>query len=311
MAIKFWKQLFRIKERDMLRLYTDIYNKNIDELTRWDINMFKWEGLPCPQATAEIYLLQDGYFGNVIDAKQGNIITKGGMSGVTNYANVFTQFTYATPLTSGMFTIDGNGVICKANSLATPDLDCVDLYAHLLTHVDLSIQATLINMRANNAFTAENESQKQTITTWLRDLRKGKPNVIVNKNVLNTVLDGTGISTLPTYQYGRNELPELYMLRQNLLRDYFNERGFVSDKAKEERLVTAELSINIYRTIFSISDMLEEREEFCDRARKVLGLKYSVEYNKNIKDQIDAMLKGGMGNAETQDTGGTPAIDSE
>lgn len=292
MGIKSWRLLYLFKNRDMVRLYNDVYAKWYDELMRFEVNLFTWGGLPCPQDVIELYLIRDGVCGNLIDTTQGNIIVSGGMTGVTNYPNVFTDFVFATPLTSGMFNIDNNGVICKANHLMLPDNDCIDLYAHLLTHVDLSIQATLINMRANNAFAASNESQRDTILEWFRALRKGKPNVILNKSKLSDIIGDNGIITLPTYQYGRNELPELYSLRQNLLRDYFSERGFVSDKAKTERLVTAELSINVYRTIFSISDMLEERQKFCERARKVLGVNYSVKYNENIQKQIDDMLGG-------------------
>lgn len=311
MGILYWWKSFLFKDRDMLRLYNDLYGKWRNELTRWCTNMFTWEGLPCPQETMELYLLRDGVDGNLNDKQQGNIIVAGGLNGVTNYPNVFTNFVFATPLTSGMFSIDGNGVICKANRLMQPDFDCIDWYAHILAHVDLTIQTTLINMRANNAFSAENEGQKETILAWLRALRKGKPNVIVNKNSLESILGERGIITLPTYQYGRNELVDLYGMRQNFLRDFFNERGFVSDKSKSERLVTAELSINIYRTIFSISDMLEERQAFCDRAKKVLGFKYSVEYNENIQKQINAMLEGGGFYEGESESAGSRRSDSD
>lgn len=308
MGLKLWRHLYKFKDRDMLRLYNDIYYKWLDELVRFEVNMFTWNGLPCPQDVIELYLLRDGVCGNTIDKKEGNIIVSGGQTGVTNYPNVFTQFVYATPLTSGMFTINKTGVICKANRLSLPDNDCMDLYAHLLAHVDLSIQAVLINMRATNAFAAANESQKDTILLWLRELRKGKPNVIVDKQKLSDVIGDNGVKTLPTYEHYKGELLELYSMRQNLLRDYFNERGFVSDKAKTERLVTAELSINIFRTIYSISDMLEERQKFCERAATVLKVNYSVDYNEQIQEQIDALLNGGgmyaeMPNSENSTNG--------
>lgn len=311
MALKLWRDLFHFQNKDMLRLYNDIYFKWLDELTRFETNMFTWGGLPCPQDVIELYLIRDGVCGNTIDKKEGNIIVSGGLTGVTNYPNVFTQFVYATPLTSGMFNIDKTGVICKANRLSLPDNDCIDLYAHLLTHIDLSIQAVLINMRATNAFAAANESQKDTILSWLRNLRKGKPNVILDKQKLSDVLGDNGIKTLPTYDHYKGELLELYSMRQNLLRDYFNERGFVSDKAKTERLVTAELSINIFRTIYSISDMLEERQKFCERAKSVLGLKYNVDYNEQIQKQIDVLLNGGGMYAEMPDNTGNTTSNTE
>lgn len=277
---------FKFPNKDALRLYNDIYDKWIGELVRYDINMFTWEGLPCEQSTHELMLLK-GYDGAVIDSKQGFIIVKGGLSGVTNYTTEFSEFVYATPLTSGSFKINKNGTVCRANPIYDDAFDCIDNYANLLTHIDLTIQTVLINMRATNAFSAKNEAQKDTVLSWLRSMRRGKTEVIVDKENLASIYGENGIITLPTYNVSHNTLSELYSLRQNILRDYFTERGFIADKGKSERLVSDELSINIYRTMYGISDMYRERKEFCERTKNVLGKELHVNYNEYILREIE------------------------
>lgn len=277
----------KLPERDTVRYYAPIYDKWIAELLRYDINMFKWEGLPCKQSTMELMLISNGYVGAVNDKKEGFIIATGGLTGVTNYLTEFSSFVYTTPLTKGTFRINENGTICRANPLYDSTFDCIDSYANLLTHIDLTIQSVLINMRATNAFSSANEAQSDTIRTWLRAIRKGKIDVIMDKRSLATIYGDNGIITLPTYNVTHNTLSELYSLRQNILRDYFTERGFIADKGKSERLVSDELSINIYRTIYGISDMYLERKEFCERTKEVLGHNISVEYNEYIIKEIE------------------------
>lgn len=281
------------RERDVVRLYNDIYWKWFNELLRYNLNLFTWKNIPCPQDVIETYLTFNGVCGLVNDAKEGKIIVKGSMTGVTNYESVFTTFVYVTPLTSGMFKIGKTGVICKANNLCAPDYDCIDNYANLLTHTDLTIQATLINMRATNAFASKNQAQADTIREWIRSIRKGKINVIMDKKNYESIVGDNGITTLPTYNQTHNTLSELYATRQNILRDYFTERGFVADKGKTERLVTDELTINGYRTIFGISDMYKERKEFCERANNLYKTDYQVDYNEYILKEIDDIMNGG------------------
>lgn len=285
-----WKQF---KNSGTIRMYNHYYDKWYKELLRLTVNIFVWEGLPCPPAVMEEYLIYRGFAGLVRDKKEGLIVVTGGMDGVTNYYPVFTHMTYATPLTSGRFEIGVNGVICKANPLYETDTDCLDIYANLLAHADLTLQSVLVALRANTAFSASNQGQADTVRTWLKGIRNGKTDVIIDAKDFESIKGVDGVKTLPVYSNTNNTLSELYGVRQNLLRDFFTERGFLADKTKAERLVTDELSVNIYRTIYSIEDMIQERVEFCERANKMFGTNISVSLNPLIMSEINNIIGGG------------------
>lgn len=271
---------------ETLRTYKQTYRKWYDELLRYSVNLFDWNGLPCTKQVHESYLIYKGFDGATeIDGEL--VIVQGGMSGVTNYPTIFTQFTYSTPINAGIaLEIGKDIIICANNCMWSSDSDCIDSYAHLLSHVDLSIQCALINERANLSLTAPSQAVADTLNTWLNGVRNGKTSAIIDRNSLDTLLTDNGIKTLDTKPYAHGKLQELYNLRTDLLRDFFSERGFLSDKAKAERLVSAEIDVNLYRSVFSVSDMLGEREDFCTRVNQRYGVKWSVTYNEWILKQI-------------------------
>lgn len=301
-ALAHFLKLSRMRDKT-LRSYRDLYTKWYDELLRYSVNLFTWNGLPCTKMTHEAYLLFNGYDG-VTEIDGELVIVQGGMSGVTNYPTMFTQFTYSTPLSVGTLNIDKDIIVCANNCMWSPDNDCIDSYAHMLTHVDLSIQAALVNERANFSPVAPNQAVADTLNEWLKGVRNGKTNAIVDKNTLDSIIGDNGIKILDTKPSVQGKLQELYNLRTDLLRDFFSERGFLSDKAKAERLVSAEINVNLYRTVFSVSDMLGERQDFCERVNQHYGVKWSVEYNEWITEQI----KEGNENDNTDGQGSTGVL---
>lgn len=287
--------------RKKVKKYNDMFERWYNELMRYAINLFTWEGIPCSKNMLETYYITNGVVGALNHKEYGNMIVTGGLTGVTNYPLEFTKMVYATPLTSGIIRIGKNGVVGFANSNRTGDMDCIESYAHILTHIDLSIQAVLINMRATNAFLTSNQAQRETVKKWLEDITDGVINFVGDEINLKSMMNEDSITTLPTFQPTTTILSELYNLKQNTLRDFFAERGFVTDKAKAERLVTAEVSVNAYRVMFSVSDMLEQREDFCERANALLKTKYSVQYNTWIQRQIEDFINGGGNIADSRE----------
>lgn len=293
-----------------LKKYKDLYDRWYNELMRYDINLFAWRGIPCTQNTIETYYIRKGVVGSTNHVKYGNIIVTGGLTGVTNYPLEFSKMVYATPLTDGIIRINKTGVIGYANSNRTPDTDCIESYAHILTHIDLSIQAVLINMRATNAFLTSNQAQRETVKKWLEDITDGVINFVGDSINLKSLQEENNITTLPTFTPTSTILSELYNLKQNTLRDFFAERGFVTDKAKAERLVSAEVSVNSFRVMFSVSDMLEQRQDFCERANALLKVKYSVQYNEWIKRQVEEFINNG-GELNDNSRGDATAFDTK
>lgn len=289
------------------RTYTDYYNFWFDTLQRYVCNMFIWTGLPCSNMTMELYLLWCGVCG-AVNKDDERLIVNGNLYGVTNYPTEFTTFIYATPKLSGSFGIDTSGTICNANRTRQSLVPLIDIYANQLAHADLSIQAALINQRANKITSATNQATADTVNTWYKKLAAGLTHVVIDKKDLTSFAGEEVLKTVDAYQYTSNLLTELYGIKQNLLRDFFTNIGFVSDKSKQERLVTAELSINSYRVLYGVSDMEKERKDFCERTNSLLGWDLSVKFNEFITDEINDLvdlqnsqnpfntLKGGFAN---------------
>ena len=94
--------LSKKKETEILK--TDkSYQYWIDTLFEKCVKMFKWEGLPLsiPQKEIETRLILQGYCGFLKDSKVGLMVASGSMSGVTQYYDEFTTFTYAVPTAMG------------------------------------------------------------------------------------------------------------------------------------------------------------------------------------------------------------------
>ena len=65
------------------------------------VRVFEWEGLPFPQREIEMRLIMEGFCGVVKDGKKGIMCASGGMSGPTEYFDVYKYFTYARPTAEG------------------------------------------------------------------------------------------------------------------------------------------------------------------------------------------------------------------
>lgn len=176
------------------RLYWEYYIKNREQLYRYCINLFRWnDALPCEQATHESYLTVSGFDGIVVDKKEGLLIVNGGLNGVTNYPNEFTQIVYATPKTSGTLKFGKNGELCKANRSYMSLWRLIDLYANVLAHIELSIQAASINLRSNMLLAATNQAGADSINAWYTKLEVGEIMAIIDKQDLMSKLDVNSI----------------------------------------------------------------------------------------------------------------------
>lgn len=290
------KYLKRADKLETRRLWWDYYNKWQQQFFRYCTNLFIWENLPCTDLTMESYLISKGFAGLADDKKEGAIIVVGGLNGVTNYPLEFKQLIYATPLTSGTITFGENGELCNNNRTRMSLMPLIDIYANTMAHIEISIEAATINRRTNMLFTADNQATADTINTWYKNLQNGELMAVIDKNNLNAIAESKSINTYTTNAPISNELTELYGIKQNTIRDFFTEIGFVSDKSKQERLVTAELSVNSYRVLYGVSDMEQERKDFCERVNdnKVVRAKLkgdlSVKFNPYIVDEINDLV---------------------
>ena len=254
-------------------------------LTERVVNIFEWKGLPFPQKEIEILLTFVGFCGITKSKKSELMAVYGSMSGVTNYPDQFTTFTYATPLESGMRTIDKDIVVIDNNQIRLPLIDVINSYATLLAHTDLSLQAILINSRATGLITAKTQAQVDSIASWYSSLENGKTLAVLDGKSFESLMDDEGIKVVPMNYPSAMTIDSYYQIRENLLKSFYSEIGVNSMRDKRERVVEAELDTNLNRILFNIDDMLKSRKEACEKINSIFGTNISVDYNEEIINQ--------------------------
>lgn len=257
-------------------------------LTERVINIFEWKDLPMPQKEIEILLHYVGFCGFLRFKKSRELgVVYGSMSGVTNYPDMFTKYTYATPLESGIRKIDTDIVVIDNNQLRMPLDSMVQTYATLLAHADLSLQAILINSRATGLVKARSQQQVDDIANWYNSLANGKTLAILDNDDLNALMNDEGIKVFSMSYPSSMTIDSYYQIRENLLKSFYSEIGINSNRDKRERVVQAELDTNLNRILFNIDDMLKCREDACDKINKMFGTNISVKLNREIIEQVE------------------------
>ena len=249
------------------------------------INIFEWKNLPFKQKEIEILLTFVGFCGITKSKKSELMAVYGSMSGVTNYPDQFTTFTYATPLESGIKQIDKDIVVIDNNQIRLPLIDIINSYATLLAHTDLSLQAILINSRATGLVTAKTQAQVDSIASWYSSLENGKTLAVRDGKRFESLMDDEGIKVVPMNYPSAMTIDSYYQIRENLLKSFYSEIGINSMRDKRERVVEAELDTNLNRILFNIDDMLKSRKDACTKINSIFGTNISVEYNEEIVKQ--------------------------
>lgn len=259
-------------------------------LTERVINMFRWSGLPFPEREIEIILIMVGFCGVTRFTKSGTLgSVYGSMSGVTNYLDIFTTFTYATPLESGMRKIDKDLVVVNNNAIRLPSIFVINNYAHLLAHADLSLQALLINCRSGGIIKASSQKQVDAVNSWYNSLYNGKSVSVLDDDSLESFIDTKNMDFLQTTTNQRININDYYIIRENLLKSFYSDIGISGTTEKRANLLQDEIYTNVNRVIFNTNDMLREREVACEKINQILNANVSVEFNYEIVQQMEAM----------------------
>lgn len=259
-------------------------------LTERVINVFRWNNLNFPQREIEILLILVGFCGFTKFKKSEDLgAVYGSMSGVTNYPDIFTTFTYATPLESGMKKIDSELVVINNNEIRMPSLVVINNYSHLLAHADLSLQALLINCRSGGIIKASTQKQVDSVNNWYNSLYNGKSVSVLDDSSLDSFIDTKSMDFLQTTTNSRVDINDYYLIRENLLKSFYSDMGIAGTREKKAHLLNDEIYTDINRVIFNVNDMLHERQQAVEKINEIFNTNISVEFNDEIQEQIDAM----------------------
>lgn len=160
----------RKKEKNVVSLRTS-YIRWYNLLYLKVLRMFEWKGLPFPQRELEKRLIDSGITAIVKDGKKGYMTAWGSVHGVTEYEDVFTKFTYASPTAEGgTKDIGKDAVVCYANSLAYPIVGVVEKYASMLSHADITLKCALVNLRHTDILSSSDSATREDIKLWYNEM---------------------------------------------------------------------------------------------------------------------------------------------
>lgn len=290
------KDLASAKKLTFKKSYNMWYNVLMERV----INIFKWNNLPFEQKEIEVLLALVGFCGVTQFKKVKELgAVYGSMSGVTNYPDEFINFLYSTPKESGLKKIGKNLVLVNNNQLRIPSVQVVQTYATLLAHVDLSLQAILINSRATGLIKATSQAQVESISAWYKGLLNGKTMAVMDSEDLENLMTDKGIEVFPMQYSSSFSIDAYYQIRENLLKSFYSEFGINSNREKRERIVEAELDTNLNRILFNVSDMLEQRQQSAKQISEIFDVEITVDLNPEILAQYEI-----KGKAQTEKNGG-------
>lgn len=240
------------------------------------VRIVEWNGLPFPQRELEIRTLIDGYCGFVDDKKIGLMVASGGMSGVTQYYDIFTKFTYSAPTAKGgTAQIGKDCVIIQNTELRNSIYPLVFRYACLLAHCDISLKMALVNLRMKNIIVSDDEGMADTFRAMYKKFYNGDTDALVDdgftdaKNIAPTMSGSLGVM-------------DCIDARNELLRMFYADIGVRFTKDKKERMIESEVSSDNQMLLFNISDMLHQREKASAEINKLFGLNTSVRLSKEF-----------------------------
>ena len=271
-------------------MLTSSYNYFSEMLFEKSCRLFKWSKLPnnIPQKEIETRLIYYGYCGLVNDKNKGMMIASGGMSGVTQYSDEFTQFTYAAPTArGGTLNIGKDCIIIDNTSLRNPLYPMISRYALLMAHAEVTLKCALVNMRNVHAFSSKDDKTVDNILAWEKKRYNGDIGVILDTTDTGLEMLGESASINNLLSAGKidgNYVKSIVEVRNEILRMFFSELGVNFSKEKRGNMTEDEINQNNNMLLLNVDDMLLRRQEACDRYNKLNRGNMSVEFSDELKN---------------------------
>ncbi|MBO7716290.1 MAG: hypothetical protein J6S85_26615 [Methanobrevibacter sp.] len=254
-----------------------------ETLLEYCCKLFTWQGLPetIPQHEIEMSLFLCGY-NTLVKLSNGTWISavESGLTGITDYYDIFTEVNFATPLHYGKREIGKNAVVIRNDTLMNGLLNKINRYAIMLAHAEISLVAELVNDRESELIEVFSDIHAEGAREYKRKLYNGQLDVYVNKGF-------SGAKVTPTAARSLGESSKAWETRNNILSAFFEEIGIKRNTNKKERMITDEVTSNNELLLLNLSDMLEARQKGADEFNKLTGFKVSVKCNVDYVKDVD------------------------
>lgn len=292
-ARELWNSSFVRKEEKSATTLVQLFEYWREMLINRIVRIFEWNGLPFEQHELELTVIMGGLgFVAHHNDKTGIIAGVGGsVYGVTRYPDVYAEVTYALPgengkSISGTRKLGKDAVMLRNTSLSMGMSNFIDRYASLLAHGDLSYKAALISGRLQDVLTAGDSSSVESIKQYYDGKYNGEPKAILDKTLME--IQG-GITNV-----GRgNSMPDYMNIldaQNEVLRAFYRDLGIRWTRQKRGNMTEDEVDSDGQMLLFNISDMLHQREKFCQEYNRIFAGradKISVKISSELENLVD------------------------
>jgi len=241
--------------------------------------LFVYKGLPetLPQKEIELPLYLKGYVG-ICDYKNELTAFNGTFNGVTKYIDEFTHFNCYCPIDTFTKKINDDIIVIDNTSLRNPILPLIHHYAVMLSHTDVTLVNSLINVRDSGGVPiAPNEKTKASIEQYQNKLYNGQYGII-------TDLGLQGVQFVGTTRGGEQSIKEIYEVREKLIKSFYQAIGIKGSFEKNNNAVTDEVTSDTSLLQINIHDMLECRKKGIEKVNNLYGTSIVVDLAPEILD---------------------------
>lgn len=278
-----YKQLFDVNEKKMI---------NVNQLFNFMLGMFEYKGMPDTFDTRffERYLLTNGMAAAV--EKDGKWYASfGSLAGPINEYQYGTTFVFANPVFSGERSIYAPDCsICWNNPTMTPEFYLASI-ADTMSELECSVDTLINYTRATKGIIARNDKVFEQLKTFFSNLRKGKPFVMLSKNVLDDVIEGKDVKDVLELDLTNpdlsNQFQYLINAHDSILRWFMNWYGHSqanSNKLAQQSVSEVDNANSASLVIPTL--MLNERKKFIEDFNKKSGLNASVDFSELWKNEV-------------------------
>lgn len=241
--------------------------------------LFVYKGLPetLPQKEIELPLYLKGYVG-ICDYKNELTAFNGTFNGVTKYIDEFTHFNCYCPIDTFTKKIGDDIIVIDNTSLRNPLLPLIHHYAVMLSHTDVTLVNSLINVRDSGGVPiAPNEKTKASIEQYQNKLYNGQYGII-------TDLGLQGVQFVGTSRGGEQSIKEIFEVREKLIKSFYQAIGIKGSFEKNNNAVSDEVTSDTSLLQINIHDMLECRKKGIEKVNNLFGTSIEVDLAPEILD---------------------------
>ena len=302
---------------------TKITRLQMNNMLRRTMRMFKWSGLPDTITTRnlELTIQTRGYIG-IIKNNDDYYAVYGGLGGVPNWEYMPSLFIVSNPYlqlqAQTYYIYDGiyNGVKHEKDTVIIPNdslyqglLPTLSYHSEILTEIQFTKRALLINNRFPALMVAPDNRAKKDLDDYLGSLEDGEPTAILSKNMLRD------LQVIPVDNgAARNIITQTLEAEQYQKAALFNDVGLqMNYNMKRETITSSEAQLGEGALLPLPDDMMDMRKEACRQVKDVFGLDWSVEFDsawadlrKSIQAGIEAEQNEGeqSNRLDSQETNG-------